>query len=383
MKWKIPNESIPGFTVKLTDKFCLVLIVTPMETYLCIVGFAISGISVARWAKAAGLDYVVLEKSSTFGGVWIHKSYDNILLQTTKFSYSYSDYPMPDSVSLHPSREEILTYLGTYVYQHQLHDKVRYNQEVVSVDRLSELPNRPHRSGYQVYVKNTTSGGVYSIICEKIAVCSGLYTTPHIPPTLPLHHFQGIVAHSEKFAVGQPYYQYNYSGKHVVVIGNGPTGCDLAVNAYDAGAKSVTLLYRTPRWLFTRYLGTLGLNFFSNRFFLWVGINLPVPIFIAVLYLIFYLPYYLFGFRKGLDLPTTVVNRHNLSMNEKILRYINTDRLSYLQATQIQATGRHLEYLHRGQEQHTPCDMLILATGYRHGIPFLGHKLLYFFYTIF
>lgn len=343
-----------------------------METYLCIIGFAISGIPVARWAKEAGLDFVVFEKSSTFGGVWIHKSYDNILLQTTKYSYSYSDFPMGDHVSLHPTRDEILSYLGTYIHHHGLSEWVRYNQEVVMIEPLDKLPSNPSIPGYRLLIKNLVTGSAYTITCQKIAVCSGIYTTPKIPTSIRTSKFSGTVAHSELFALGRSHSSYNFTDQHVTVVGNGPTGCDLAVNAYDGGAKSVTILYRSPRWLFTRYLGTVGLNFFSNRFFLWVGINLPVNMFIALLYLVFYLPYYVFGFRKGLELPTTIVNRHNLTMNEKLLRYINTDRITYTRATQIQCTGHQVTYLSNKVEKQHNADLVILATGYENEVPFLA-----------
>lgn len=343
-----------------------------METYLCIIGFAISGIPVARRAKEAGLNFIVLEKSSTFGGVWVHKSYDNIILQTTKYSYSFSDQPMAESVSLHPSRDEILAYLNGYIKQHGLNQNVRFQQEVMYIETISEQSSNISNPRYRIHVRNHITGSLYYIMCQKIAICSGLYTTPKIPNTIPRSKFRGEVKHSQDFAFGQSAERYNFQNKNVTIIGNGPTGCDLAVNAYDHGANSVTILWRSPRWLFPRYLGIIGLNVFSNRFFLWIGMNLPIHLFIALLYLVFYLPYYIFGFSKGLQLPTTIVNRYNLTMNENILRHINNNRINYQPVSKISLTGHRVNYTYKNVEYEKPCDVVVYATGFNNGIPFLG-----------
>ena len=40
-----------------------------------------------------------------------------------------------------------------------------------------------------------------------------------------------------------------FKDKNIVIIGNGPTGCDLATLALNYKPKSVTILFRTKRWL--------------------------------------------------------------------------------------------------------------------------------------
>jgi dimethylaniline monooxygenase (N-oxide forming) len=343
-----------------------------METNLCIIGFAISGIPVARWAKYANIDFIVLDKSKTFGGVWVHNSYRNIILQTTKYSYAYSDQPMDESVSLHPSREEILAYLNNYIVKHGLNQHVRYQQEVLHVELIRPKHPGQAKYRYRIHVRNHITGAVYYVVCKNIAVCSGIYTTPKIPTTINHSKFRGAIKHSQDFAIGKSSENYNFRNKHVTVIGNGPTGCDLAVNAYDGGAKTVNILWRSPKWLFTRYIGTIGLNFFSNRFFLWVGMNLPIHLFITLLYFAFFLPYYTFGFHQGVDLPNTIVNRHNLTMNEQILRYINSHKINYTSATDIGLVGNRVHYICKGIRYEKPCDITIFATGFNNGIPFLG-----------
>ena len=93
---------------------------------LCIIGMGISGISVARWSKKYNLNTIILEKNPSIGGCWLEKSYPNVILQTTKYSYSYSDYPMPDNYPLYPTRKNILEYLYSYCEKHKLFQMARF-----------------------------------------------------------------------------------------------------------------------------------------------------------------------------------------------------------------------------------------------------------------
>ena len=77
-----------------------------------IIGFGISGISTARWAHKANLKFIVLEKNNHLGGCWYNKSYPNVLLQTDKHSYCFSDMPHDKHTQKFPSRTEILQYLS-------------------------------------------------------------------------------------------------------------------------------------------------------------------------------------------------------------------------------------------------------------------------------
>ena len=60
-----------------------------------------------------------------------------------------------------------------------------------------------------------------------------------------------------------------FKDKDVVIIGNGSTGCDLAVGAVEAKAKSVTIIYRSKKWILPKKwnFGTYeqSLHFFKYK----------------------------------------------------------------------------------------------------------------------
>ena len=83
---------------------------------LCIIGFGISGIALAKQSISNNLKVIVLEKNSNFGGCWYNKSYKNTQLQTSKYSYSFSDMPMSSKTGLHPNNIEIIKYCKCYMF---------------------------------------------------------------------------------------------------------------------------------------------------------------------------------------------------------------------------------------------------------------------------
>ena len=344
---------------------------TPID--LCIIGFGISGIATTRWAQEAGLRFVTLEKETGYGGVWRTKSYSGVMLQTTKHSYAFSDMPMREEVALHPSDKDLMAYFRDYIGHHNLESHVRYRHEVVSL---------PHRTGdyHRVIYRDLLAGDLHTLEARHLAICSGFYTSPKWAPGVDFTPFQGDRLHAADFSETAPKQggHYDFRGKRVLVIGNGPSGCDLAMRAVDGGAAAVDLSYRSPRWIFTRYCGLIGLNFFSNRLFLWIATRLPVTLFVTVLYIIFYIPYYLSGASRELTLPGGVVNRNNLTLNEDFMIYLNQGRFRYLQSPQLDfeenAVTYHLEKPNAyGQYHETqPLDIVISATGYEVGVPFLG-----------
>ena len=54
-----------------------------MTYTLCIIGFGISGIATSKYAKENNINYIVLEKAASYGGVWRDNQF-NSTLQTPK-----------------------------------------------------------------------------------------------------------------------------------------------------------------------------------------------------------------------------------------------------------------------------------------------------------
>ena len=78
--------------------------------------------------------------------------------------------------------------------------------------------------------------------CRHLAPALGAGVSAPVMPDLPsTKDFQGEVMHQSAFRNGKA-----YEGKHCVVVGTGTTGHDITQSLLDHGAKSVTMVQRSP-----------------------------------------------------------------------------------------------------------------------------------------
>ena len=96
-----------------------------MQKYdLVIIGLGISGISLAKEASKNNINYCVLEKNKTFGGVWIN-AHVNSSLQTHKDYYGYEDIKISETYSNYPNKKELLSYLNTVLDKYKITNKTQ------------------------------------------------------------------------------------------------------------------------------------------------------------------------------------------------------------------------------------------------------------------
>ena len=82
-----------------------------MEYQLIIIGFGVSGIATARYADKNDLNYIVLEKGDTFGGVW-SKTEEYTKLQTHKMFYQFSELDHDNKTPDFPAKHHLLDYFN-------------------------------------------------------------------------------------------------------------------------------------------------------------------------------------------------------------------------------------------------------------------------------
>jgi cation diffusion facilitator CzcD-associated flavoprotein CzcO len=107
---------------------------------LCIIGFGISGISLARWAEHSSLKYIILEKNPTFGGCWLTNSYNIAKLQTAKHNYNFCDFPMDSRYGMYPNKTKLLQYFNEYIVNKKIKN-INYKCKVIKISNLSKNEN--------------------------------------------------------------------------------------------------------------------------------------------------------------------------------------------------------------------------------------------------
>ncbi|XP_030535513.2 flavin-containing monooxygenase FMO GS-OX-like 3 [Rhodamnia argentea] len=224
-----------------------------------VIGAGMSGLVAARELRREGHQVVVFEKGSEVGGTWVydprvesdplgldparevvHSSmYKSLRVNLPRPIMGFSDYPFEAKLSVgvdprpFPGHEEVLRFLQGFAEDSGVVELVRFEHEVVRVERVVE-----ERNDEWVVEWQTRDGEVRAEVFEAVVVCNGKYTEPRLAEFPGRSTWGGEQIHSHNYRVPEP-----YKDKIVVIIGNGPSAVDIAKDILHV-AKEVHLASR-------------------------------------------------------------------------------------------------------------------------------------------
>lgn len=328
-----------------------------------IIGLGVSGLVSARYCLKNNYNVIILEKNKQLGGTWYNKTYPDVRLQTTRKSYAFSDFPYKQGVSLYPTGKEVLDYLEEYARTYHILKYTRFNSKVTK----TTFDYKTRRWNIQ-YTQGDT---LLEISGDYMLIASGFYQdfihTDMIPDEIA--NSPNILTvrdfNQEKIDYG------HFKNKRICVIGNGPTGCDLACLLYKYKPIHIKLLYRSERWLFRRYLwNKISTDPVLSRFNMKLANNIPIVVYVVILTILYYIVY-IFGhghFSFKVRTPFKPVTRQNVVLNEDIVKHIYNNNIDYIQSSNVKIDKKHVYY----NNTYADYDYIILATGYKTGIDFLN-----------
>jgi cation diffusion facilitator CzcD-associated flavoprotein CzcO len=223
------------------------------QKQVCIIGAGVSGLAAAKAFSTRGHRVTILERSGDLGGVWEPaRSYPDVQTQSPKELYRYTDKAMPASYPEWPKGPQVYAYLAEYAGDHGLDRLIRFNTAVLQMNRRSDS-----RPGWRLDLRGP-DGDASQEDFDFVAVCTGQFSEPQTishPGEDAFKAQGGRILHAS---------QYNdptlAKGRKVVVLGGSKSATDIAVNAVNAGASDVTLVYREPVWRIPYFIGGL-INF--------------------------------------------------------------------------------------------------------------------------
>jgi putative flavoprotein involved in K+ transport len=175
---------------------------------------------------------VVVFERGEIGAAWTTR-YDRLHLHTVRWLSCLPGYRMPRAFGKWPSRDRVIEYLERYADRAGV--VVRTRVEVERVDRNTESWNLV-----------TTHGAVEA---ERVVIATGHSNRPYLPDWPGA--FDGELVHSASYRNAAP-----YVGRHVLVVGAGNSGAEIAVDVAGGGAAETFLAVRTPPSIVRR--DTLG-----------------------------------------------------------------------------------------------------------------------------
>lgn len=335
---------------------------------LCIIGFGISGIAVMRQAKKHNINVIGLEKNSNIGGCWWEKSYPEVKLQSSKHTYSFSDYTYHDFIQKYPNRDDILDYLTQYCQQFKLFETVEFNSTVIST------VHKQKQNNWEItYQQNNKKHTIHSTF---LCCCSGIYSKPVIPNFINIKQYTGDIKHVSEWSYKGNEKVEDFKDKKIVIIGNGSSGCDMANLAVKYKAKSVTLLFKTNKWIFSRNNKLFSVQVLLNRSFMFLGNHLSENHirYLLIIYSSVYL--IIMSLVKGykftnISFPNKTISRNNVVINDSLYNLIGQKKINYLQGTIKQFNVDSIDFNIKKQIINYKPDLVIMATGYDKTIPFL------------
>jgi cation diffusion facilitator CzcD-associated flavoprotein CzcO len=285
------------------------------------------------------------------GGIWNigfpgSPMYESAHFISSKTLSGFRGFPMPDSYPDYPSHRQILRYIESYADRFELRRHFRFGLSITGA-----WPDGA--GGWVVGFADGTERGFAGLITAV-----GCEWRPFLP-TFP-GAFEGEIIHSSAYKnPGQ------FQGRRVLVVGGGNSGCDIACDASRSAAKALISLRRGYHFIPKHIFGKPA-DVFDEE-----GPHVPYFIERPILHGLLRL---LNGDVARLGLPKP---DHSILESHPVM---NTQILHALSHGDIEVRGDLREF--RGREvafvdgRVDAVDLIVLATGYIRGVPFLPPALL-------
>ncbi|OLN82121.1 Thiol-specific monooxygenase 4 [Colletotrichum chlorophyti] len=147
--------------------------------------------------------------------------YGTLHANTVKTTMNYKGAPFQDRAWVFPSRQSIHEYLVEYAKD--VRHLIKFSHQVKALDLRQE--NGRDKWGLQAAC--TITGRNFTDTYDAVVIANGHYDVPYIPDVKGIKAFHethpAAILHSKNYRVPEP-----FVGQKVVVVGNGPSGLDIA-----------------------------------------------------------------------------------------------------------------------------------------------------------
>ncbi|PCH45726.1 MAG: monooxygenase [Hyphomicrobiales bacterium] len=218
-----------------------------------LIGAGPMGLAAAKLLQQHGIEFQGFEVNSNVGGLWdieAHRStmYDSAHLISSKRMTEFADFPMSDQAAEYPSHHQMREYFRDFADHFDLHRHYKFNTEITSCEPLGD-----DGDGWRVTWRD--KDGDHNSVFAGVLIANGTLSEPNMPAFK--GSFDGELIHASEYRSATL-----FSGKRVLVVGAGNSGCDIAVDAIHHGVSCDLSMRRgyhfVPKYVFGKPADTLG-----------------------------------------------------------------------------------------------------------------------------
>lgn len=203
------------------------------EPDVLIVGAGHSGLGLAAYLRAMGLRPLLVDQNQRVGDNW-RRRYDSLVLHDPVHYDELPFFPYPRTWPVFAPKEKMGDWLELYASAMEL--DVWCGTTVGDAEHLGDH--------WRVVLRRSGADGVDAVRTVSpahIVLATGVSGTVPLVPDIP-GEFDGPVLHSSDYPGG------GFGGKHVVVVGTGNSGHDVAQDLVEHGDR-VTMIQRGPTYV--------------------------------------------------------------------------------------------------------------------------------------
>uniref|UniRef100_A0A1E1XAK4 Flavin-containing monooxygenase n=1 Tax=Amblyomma aureolatum TaxID=187763 RepID=A0A1E1XAK4_9ACAR len=237
---------------------------------VAVIGAGCCGITAVKACLEEGLDVVCFERASDCGGLWWYRDETPesgtgtvmrfTVANTSKEMSCYSDFPPDKDDPLFMTHWQTLRYIRSYADHFGVTPKIRFNHEVLRLDKDGT-----------VRVRDMKTGRDWEDAFDGVLVCTGHHGSPSVPDVPDRELFRGRVMHSRDYK----YADETFKDKTVVVVGFANSALDVAVNLSTV-ARQVFLSTRRINWVLPSHYKSVPMDVYVlNQARLWLYSWLP------------------------------------------------------------------------------------------------------------